>query len=133
MTRSTHIALLAHGIAHAARGTARTALHAAQHGPGRGHAGGTATPSALRGAGAASCSSSRAVTCRAVPSCAAAQHDEWGAQHASEFSLTGRVLLNLWRVLRGELKLSSYSFESCAAAVLGLRVPRVREQQLALW
>ncbi|GLC55953.1 hypothetical protein PLESTB_001048500, partial [Pleodorina starrii] len=61
------------------------------------------------------------------------QNDEWGALHASGLHVTGRVLLNLWRVLRGELKLGSYSFESCAAAVLGLRVPRVREQQLALW
>ncbi|GIL62894.1 hypothetical protein Vafri_17102, partial [Volvox africanus] len=61
------------------------------------------------------------------------QQDEWGLLHASGLHLTGRILLNLWRVLRGELKLGSYSFESCTAAVLGLRVPRVREQQLALW
>lgn len=61
------------------------------------------------------------------------QNDEWGALHASGLHVTGRILLNLWRVLRGELKLGSYSFESCCAAVLGLRVPRVREQQLALW
>ncbi|EFJ43266.1 hypothetical protein VOLCADRAFT_66026, partial [Volvox carteri f. nagariensis] len=59
--------------------------------------------------------------------------EERGETGGSGFYVTGRILLNLWRVLRGELKLGSYSFESCTAAVLGLRVPRVREQELAAW
>ncbi len=78
----------------------------------------------------------RPSTCPPLPCYVASpnpQNDEWGALHASGLHVTGRILLNLWRVLRGELKLGSYSFESCCAAVLGLRVPRVREQQLALW
>lgn len=35
--------------------------------------------------------------------------------------------------MRGELKLSSYTFESVAAAVLRLRVPLVPQAQMAAW
>ena len=61
------------------------------------------------------------------------QDDEWGRQHASGFHCVGRVLLNLWRMLRGEIKLGSYTLESCAAAVLRQRVPHVTQHQLAAW
>jgi hypothetical protein len=46
---------------------------------------------------------------------------------------TGRILLNLWRIMKGEIKLGNYTFESCAAAVLRKRVPHVPPQQLAAW
>ncbi|GFH16260.1 DNA polymerase, partial [Haematococcus lacustris] len=61
------------------------------------------------------------------------QEDEWGALHASGIHATGRVLLNLWRLVRGEVKLNMYSFESCCAAVLRRRVPRVPHTQMAAW
>jgi len=51
----------------------------------------------------------------------------------SGFHVAGRILLNLWRVMRGELKLPNYTLESCAAAVLRQRVPRVPLRQLAVW
>ena len=35
--------------------------------------------------------------------------------------------------MQGELKLTSYSFESCAAAVLQRRLPHVPQPQLAHW
>ncbi|GAX80194.1 hypothetical protein CEUSTIGMA_g7632.t1 [Chlamydomonas eustigma] len=61
------------------------------------------------------------------------QDDEYGRNHASGLHCTGRVLLNLWRIMRGELKLGSYTFENCVAAILRLRVPCITLQQLAAW
>lgn len=29
--------------------------------------------------------------------------DEYGQQHASGFNITGRILLNLWRIMKGEV------------------------------
>lgn len=59
--------------------------------------------------------------------------DEYGQLHASGIHVAGRVVLNLWRQMQGELKLTSYSFESCAAAVLQRRLPHVPHHQLAQW
>ena len=42
-------------------------------------------------------------------------------------------MLNLWRVLKGELKLGSYSYEDCAFALLRRRCPRLPRRQLAAW
>ncbi len=62
-----------------------------------------------------------------------AQRDEYGQQNASGLHSTGRILLNLWRIVRGEVKLNMYSFEACCAAVLRRRVPHVPPAQLAAW
>ncbi len=59
--------------------------------------------------------------------------DEYGQLHASGLHSAGRIILNLWRILRGELKLPIYTFESCCAAVLRLRTPHVPQWQLSLW
>ena len=59
--------------------------------------------------------------------------DEYGQLHASGIHVPGRVLLNLWRQMQGELKLTSYSFESCVDAVLKRRLPHVPHHQQALW
>ncbi|CAG9460605.1 unnamed protein product [Pedinophyceae sp. YPF-701] len=64
---------------------------------------------------------------------AGAEADEYGRLHQSGLHCTGRVILNLWRVLRHELKLTSYSYESCAAAVLRRRVPRPPRTELHRW
>ncbi|KAK9829480.1 hypothetical protein WJX72_006119 [[Myrmecia] bisecta] len=61
------------------------------------------------------------------------QHDEYGTLHASGIHVTGRIVLNLWRILRSELKLNIYTFESCVAAVLQLRTPHVPSSVLAQW
>ncbi len=61
------------------------------------------------------------------------QVDEYGQHHASGLYSTGRIILNLWRLLRDELKLRIYTFEACAAAVLQLRTPRAPPWQLAQW
>ena len=68
-----------------------------------------------------------------VPGAAERQDDEYGRLHASGIYVTGRIVLNLWRILRGELKLQSYTFESCAHAVLSRRVPRFPHRTLSRW
>ena len=61
------------------------------------------------------------------------QNDEYGQLHASGIHCTGRIVLNVWRILRSELKLNIYTFESCVAAVLQLRTPHVQPQVLTHW
>jgi hypothetical protein len=61
------------------------------------------------------------------------QNDEYGALHASGIHCTGRIVLNVWRILRSELKLNIYTFESCVAAVLQLRTPHVQPHVLTQW
>ena len=61
------------------------------------------------------------------------RQDEYGQLHASGLHCHGRVVLNLWRLLRSELKLRIYTFESCVAAVLQLRTPHVPAWVLAQW
>ena len=68
-----------------------------------------------------------------VPGANERQDDEYGRLHASGIYVTGRIVLNLWRVLRGELKLQSYAFESCVSAVLGRRVPKFSAKTLSRW
>ena len=51
------------------------------------------------------------------------QNDEYGQLHASGLHSAGRIVLNLWRSLRSEIKLPIYTFESCVAALMQLRTP----------
>ncbi len=59
--------------------------------------------------------------------------DEYGQLHASGLHSAGRILLNLWRVLRSELKLSIYSFENCVHALMRTRVPHFTPADLTAW
>ena len=45
----------------------------------------------------------------------------------------GRIVINLWRTLRSELKLNIYTFESCVAALLQLRTPHIPPWTLHGW
>ena len=67
------------------------------------------------------------------PGAAERQDDEYGRLHASGMHITGRIVINLWRTLRGELKLQSYTLESCAHAVLRRRLPSFPAKTLARW
>lgn len=53
------------------------------------------------------------------------QVDEYGQLHASGIHCAGRIVLNMWRLLRSEIKLPIYTFESCVAALLQLRTPHM--------
>ena len=48
-------------------------------------------------------------------------------------SYKGRIVLNVWRLLRSELALTSYSFENTVFHVLHQRVPLFSPAQLAAW
>ena len=53
------------------------------------------------------------------------QVDEYGQLHASGIHCAGRIVLNMWRLLRSEIKLNIYTFESCVAALLQQRTPHM--------
>jgi DNA polymerase zeta len=59
--------------------------------------------------------------------------DTYGLEHMAGMWVTGRVVFNLWRILRAEVKLQSYTFQSAAAAVLKRRVPCMPASQLHCW
>ncbi|KAI8527302.1 hypothetical protein RHMOL_Rhmol12G0065400 [Rhododendron molle] len=59
--------------------------------------------------------------------------DEWGRTHASGVHVGGRVVLNIWRLMRGEIKLNMYTVEAVAEAVLRRRVPYIQCKLLARW
>ncbi|KAG5178004.1 DNA polymerase zeta [Tribonema minus] len=59
--------------------------------------------------------------------------DSYGDDHASGLWLWGRTVLNLWRVLRSELKLQSYAQPAVAARVLRRRLAAYPHAALAEW
>lgn len=59
--------------------------------------------------------------------------DEWGRTHGSGLFVGGRIILNLWRIMRGEVKLGIYTLEAVAEAVLRRRVPRIPWRTLTKW
>lgn len=52
---------------------------------------------------------------------------------SSGIQLTGRITLNLWRLMRSELKLNPYTLENVALHVLGRRIPYFSNQTLSTW
>lgn len=44
--------------------------------------------------------------------------DEWGYKKASTYKICGRHMLNVWRLMRSELTLMSYTFENVAYNLL---------------
>lgn len=59
--------------------------------------------------------------------------DEYGARHSSELHFAGRIALNVWRLMRHEVTLTSYTFPSVVYHVLHLRVPTYTHAQLQRW
>ena len=58
---------------------------------------------------------------------------EYNASHTSEINLVGRTIFNLWRMMRAELTLSSYTLENVAKAALGERRPNFPPKSLTQW
>ncbi|GMY18858.1 DNA polymerase zeta catalytic subunit, partial [Fagus crenata] len=48
--------------------------------------------------------------------------DEWGRTHASGVHVGGTIVLNIWQLMRGEVKLNMYTIEAVAEAVLSLSI-----------
>ncbi|KAJ1875520.1 DNA polymerase zeta [Coemansia sp. RSA 990] len=59
--------------------------------------------------------------------------DSWSYRKGAAIKIAGRHVLNIWRLLRSELNLTSYMFENTAAMVLGERSPRYAFAELARW
>nr|XP_012569554.1 DNA polymerase zeta catalytic subunit [Cicer arietinum] len=59
--------------------------------------------------------------------------DEWGRTHASGVHIGGRIVLNVWRLIRGEVKLNLYSVEAVAEAVLRRKIPSINHKVLTKW
>ncbi|KAJ4968098.1 hypothetical protein NE237_014799 [Protea cynaroides] len=59
--------------------------------------------------------------------------DEWGRTHASGVHVGGRIVLNIWRLMRGEIKLNMYTLESVAEAVLRRKIPLIPCRTLTQW
>ncbi|KAF9417793.1 hypothetical protein HW555_005207 [Spodoptera exigua] len=56
-----------------------------------------------------------------------------GEENDFEGRIIGRIMLNVWRLFRHEMALSSYSFENCMYEVLKERVPTYSYAQLGKW
>jgi hypothetical protein len=61
------------------------------------------------------------------------ESDSYGDEHASGLWMTGRHLLNLWRILRKEIKLPRYARGNLTLAVLGRRFPDFEPHTLTRW
>ncbi|TPX57882.1 DNA-directed DNA polymerase [Spizellomyces sp. 'palustris'] len=59
--------------------------------------------------------------------------NSWGFRKQSHLHCTGRIFLNVWRLMRSELNLTSYSLESTAYHVLHMRVPKYAHRTLTEW
>lgn len=60
--------------------------------------------------------------------------DAWGYTHTSGFSITGRYMLNIWRIMRASFNLTQYSIENISQHVLKLRLPHFSYSFLtSLW
>jgi len=59
--------------------------------------------------------------------------DEWGRTQGSGLYIEGRIVLNLWRIFRSEIKLPIYTFESVTEAVLLRQVPKYDCPTLSAW
>lgn len=64
-----------------------------------------------------------------------AQREEFfGIEYDSEYKLHGRILLDVWRLLRSEIALTSYSFENIMYHVMHRRCPLYSHEKLTrLW
>lgn len=59
--------------------------------------------------------------------------DEWGRTHASGLHVGGRIVLNVWRLMRGEVKLNMYTVEAVAETVLRRKIPSIPFRILTKW
>jgi hypothetical protein len=57
----------------------------------------------------------------------------YGEEHESGIHITGRIVLNLWRRLRAELKLQSYNRTYVTLEFLDKRVAYFSQEQLLRW
>ncbi|KAM4902870.1 DNA polymerase zeta catalytic subunit [Sylvia borin] len=59
--------------------------------------------------------------------------DEYGADAMSEIHIVGRIVLNIWRMMRHEVNLTNYTFENVGFHVLHHRFPLFTFRVLSDW
>ncbi|XP_070589453.1 DNA polymerase zeta catalytic subunit [Erythrolamprus reginae] len=59
--------------------------------------------------------------------------DEYGADTMSEINIVGRVILNIWRIMRHEVALTNYTFENVSFHILHQRFPLFTSRVLSDW
>ena len=60
--------------------------------------------------------------------------DKWGYNYTTSIFVTGRHMINIWRALRNELKLTQYTVENISYHVLHSRLPHFSFQDLSnMW
>ncbi|KNE69242.1 hypothetical protein AMAG_13625 [Allomyces macrogynus ATCC 38327] len=57
----------------------------------------------------------------------------WGFRKGASFTVTGRIILNVWRLLRSDIASTDYSLSNMAAKVLHQRVPHMPASVLTRW
>ncbi|XP_067240784.1 DNA polymerase zeta catalytic subunit isoform X3 [Chanodichthys erythropterus] len=62
-----------------------------------------------------------------------AEKDEYGADTLTEIHIIGRIVLNLWRVMKTEAALNNYTFENVAFHLLHQRFPLYSHRTLSDW
>lgn len=60
-------------------------------------------------------------------------NDRWGETHATSVKVSGRHVLNLWRIMRSEMNLLQYTLENVCYHQLRLRIPKYNHQDLQKW
>ena len=61
------------------------------------------------------------------------EEDIWGSKKQSSLHSTGRIYLNIWRLMRKELALTSYTAENISYHVLHKRIPAFSKTVLSEW
>ncbi|CAO1637149.1 unnamed protein product [Jaminaea pallidilutea] len=64
---------------------------------------------------------------------AGGKNDSWGWTQTSALKITGRHILNIWRLMRGELNLNQYTYENIVFHLLRSRVPQFPPAKLTQW
>ncbi|KAI5950599.1 REV3 [Candida margitis] len=59
--------------------------------------------------------------------------DRWGYTHTSNVEITGRHILNVWRILKSDLALTSYTLENVCYHLLHRSLPRYSLHQISQW
>jgi len=60
-------------------------------------------------------------------------NDEFGKKGHSDIWISGRVILNFWRFVRGQIDLSSYSIENVAHELFSISVPTISSSDLLMF
>eukprot|EP01028_Stygiella_incarcerata_P009942 TRINITY_DN492_c0_g1_i7.p1 TRINITY_DN492_c0_g1~~TRINITY_DN492_c0_g1_i7.p1 ORF type:complete len:1124 (+),score=271.51 TRINITY_DN492_c0_g1_i7:1568-4939(+) len=59
--------------------------------------------------------------------------DKYGYKSQSGFHISGRIVLNLWRIMKSEVKERSYTLQAMAKAILKKRIPEFATSTLDEW